>query len=365
VLLVAGVLVLGAAERLLGVEGETTVLWAYDAAIAAASVALLVDLLRGRWGEGVVAGLVVDLGAPGEAGTLRTKLARALGDPSLVIGYRLVGSDDFVDDAGRPVEFPPAGSGLAVTPLVERDEEVAVLVHDAALLEDGRLLESVAAAARIAVANAALQVEERAQAVELERSRRRIVEAADEQRRRIQEKLDHGAGRRLEIVAALLVDARKELGTGDEGVVATLEDDLAGARLELEEFARGVHPPALTDGGLMPALAQLADRSVVPVDVRGEVGRLPSPVEAALFFVCSEALANVGKHAAASQVTVQVRADRRHASVVVSDDGVGGADSSTGSGLRGLADRVEALGGQLRIASARGAGTVVTADISF
>jgi signal transduction histidine kinase len=359
----AGVLALGAAARLVGSEATRAVLWTYDLVIASVVIVLLVDLLRGRWTQAVVTGLVVDLGASGEAGTLRAQLARAVGDPSLAIGYRVAGTNEFVDDAGHPVELPPAGSGRTVTPLVVRDEHVAMLVHDDALLADPQLVGSVAAAAQVAVANAGLQAEARTRAGELEASRRRIVEAADAQRRRIEEELRQGAGRRLENVASLLVDVRAEVPSRDTEAVAALESELGGARRELEEFARGVHPPALTDGGLIAALAQLAQRSPIPVEVRGTVPRLPPPVEAALYFVCSEALANVGKHAAASRVTIDVRADDARAAVVVADDGVGGADPSAGSGLTGLADRVEALGGRLDVASPSGGGTRVVAEI--
>jgi len=362
----AGVLALGALERLAGGHREAAVLWAYDLVIASVAIVLLVDLLRGRWSEAVVTGLVVDLGTPGSAGTLGARLARALGDPSLVIGYRVPDADTFVDDAGRAVKLPAAGSGTAVTPIVAGDRQVAVLVHDDALLADRQLVDAVVAAARIAVANAALQAEARAQAAELERSRRRIVEAGDAQRRRIQEELRRGAGRRLGTVAALLGDARAHVVEREAAAaVETLESELGDARHELDEFARGVHPAIVTEAGLMPAVAELAERSPIPVEVRGAIGRLPPAVETALFFVCSEALANVAKHAAASRVTIDVAANRRRVTVAVADDGRGGADPSTGSGLRGLADRVEALGGRLAVTSRPGEGTRVSAELDL
>ena len=337
----AAVLALGAVERLAtgGAHADAS-LWLYDVGVAGAAIGLLVA--RRRSSEAAVTRLVLDLGTA-DGGTLREKLARALGDPSLAIGYRLAGMDRFVDDAGRPVELPQPGSGRTVTPL----ERVAVLVHDEALLADRRLLESVAAAARMAVVNARLQAEARAQAGELEASRRRIVEAADAQRRRIERQLRAGAGRRLETVAALLAGAGR------------VEHELAEARVELDEFARGLHPAALADGGLMPALAVLAERSPVRAELNGTVARLPEPVEAALYFVCSEALANVAKHASAKRVSIDVQRGR----VAIADDGVGGADPAAGSGLRGLADRVEALGGTLRVTSAPGGGTRVEAEI--
>jgi signal transduction histidine kinase len=357
-LAVGAALSLGAIGRLAGWNPDA-VLLAYDVVVASVVVVLVADLLRHRWADAVVTGLVVDLGT--EGGTLRAKLAHAIGDPSLVIGYRLLNASVFVDEAGRAVELPRPGSGRTVTPLVDRGEEVAVLVHDDALLTDRRLLESVAAAARIAVANVGLQADARARATELEESRRRIVEAADAQRRRLERELRLGAEHRLGRVAAVLSDVRASVPAEETETITELEAELARARRELEEFARGVHPAALTSGGLMVALAQLAQLSPIPVSTHGTVDRLPGPIEAALFFVCSEALTNAAKHSGASQVTIDVAADDRRVDVAIADDGMGGAAARRGSGLAGLVDRVEALGGTLRIESPSGGGTRVVA----
>jgi signal transduction histidine kinase len=354
----AGALAFGALERLAGWQMPNAVLWTYDVAVAGIAIGLLVSLLRSRWAEAVVTGLVVDLGASGDAGTLRAKVAHALGDPTLEVGYRVAETGAFVDDAGRPLELPAPGYGRTTT----RIGDLAVLVHDEALSADQELLDSVAAAARIAVANARLQAESRARAVELEASRRRIVEAADAQRRRLERELRLGAERRLETVASLLAGARPALES-DAEALSGIESELVEARQELEEFAYGVMPAALTEGGLAPALAQLVGRAAIPVEVKGHVGRLPAPVEAALFFVCSEALANVAKHAAASHATVDVRSDAENVTAEIADDGVGGADVTAGSGLSGLVDRVEALGGTLRLESPRGGGTRIVAEI--
>jgi signal transduction histidine kinase len=359
-LAIAAALSLGAAGRLAGWNPDA-VLLAYDVIVAGIAVVLVSDLLSRRWADAVVTGLVVDLGV--EGGTLRAKLAHALGDPSLVIGYRLANDSVFVDEAGRPVEPPRPGSGRTVTPLVDRGEEVAVLVHDDALLTDRRLLESVAAAARIAVANVGLQADARARASELEESRRRIVEAGDAQRRRLQRELRLGAEHRLERVAAVLAAVRATVSEEETGTITELEAELARARRELEEFARGVHPVALTSGGLVAALTQLAELSPIPVTTHGVVDLLPEPIEAALFFVCSEALTNAAKHSAASRVTIDVDADDRRVVVAIGDDGVGGAVVRRGSGLAGLVDRVEALGGTLRIESPTRGGTRVVASL--
>jgi signal transduction histidine kinase len=357
----AGALALGVVE---GSRDYRAVLWVYDVVIVTTVVVLVVDLLRSRWHEAVVTGLVVDLGAAAETGTLRAKLARALGDPSLVVGYRLARLDTFVDDAGRQVQLPAAGSDRTVTPLVDRGERIGVLIHDGALKVDERLLGSVAAAARIALANAALQSEARAKEDELDASRRRIVEAGDAQRRRIRRELQRGAGDDLHRVAAHIADVRQRLRTSDSAALAGLERELAEARDALDEFAQGVMPPTLTDDGLVPALAQLAERSAIPVELIGDFGRLSPSLEAAFYFVCSEALANVGKHAGASRATIELKAAPGRLSVTIADDGIGGADPSAGSGLRGLADRVEALGGHLDVGSPSGGGTRVAAWIA-
>jgi signal transduction histidine kinase len=353
----AGVLALGAVGRDLGWNAGA-VLWAYDVVIASLAIVLFVDLMRRRWTEAVVTGLVVDLGAADEAATLRGTLARALGDPSLIVGYRLAAGDAYVDEAGRTVVLPAAGSGRVTTAIGDRSEQLAVLVHDEALLVDSALVESVAAATRLAVANVRLQAEAQQRASELEASRLRIVEAADAQRRHLERELRTGAERRLGNVAALLDDV-----VTDWDAIQALAEELDGARHELREFAQGVHPAALTDGGLMPALALLAERSPVPVDVRGRVGQLPEAVEAALFFVSSEALANVAKHASASHASIELSEDGERVVVTIADDGVGGARPRSGSGLRGLADRIEALGGRLAVESAPGSGTRVGAEL--
>jgi signal transduction histidine kinase len=359
----AGVLSLGAVGRAASWSAET-VLWIYDLVIASLAIVLFVDLMRRRWTEAVVTGLVVDLGAAQETATLRGQLARALGDPSLVVGYLLPETGALVDDTGRPIDLPAPGSGKAVTAIEDHPDQVAVLVHDEDVLADRRLVESVAAATRIAVANARLQAEAQARAAELEASRRRIVEAADAQRRRLERELRIGAEERLGNVAALIEDAATTTET-DADAIRALAAELDAARRELREFAHGVHPAALTEDGLMPALVLLAERSPVPVEVRGEIERLPQAVEAALYFVCSEALANVAKHAEAASASIELRGERGRVFATVVDDGVGGASASRGSGLRGLADRVQALGGEFRVESPPGAGTRVTAEIAL
>jgi signal transduction histidine kinase len=349
------VLAAGAIVRLAGAGSGRAMLAWYDLTVCLIAVGLAADLLWGRWAQGTVTGLVVDLGEPAEGGVLRDRLARALGDPALVVGYWLPGQGRYVDEAGRPVVLPAAGAGRAVTPVEENGRRIAVLVHDLAVLDDPALLAAVGSAARLAVANARLQAEVSARVGEVEASRRRIVAASDEQRSRLERELREGAERRLAHVAELLSDRGEPL--------ADVRAGLDAARVELREFARGMHPAALTERGLQGAVRELAGRSPITAEVAVPAARFPPAVEAAAYFVCAESLTNAAKHSEASRVHIGITQENGRLTVVVADDGIGGADPSRSSGLRGLADRVEALGGSLAVESPPGGGTRVMADL--
>jgi signal transduction histidine kinase len=232
---------------------------------------------------------------------------------------------------------------------------IAVLVHDSAALEDAGLRRAVASAARLAVVNTRLRAEVSARAREVAASRRRLVEAADAERRRLESELSASAGRRLDAVAARLA------ARADESI-APIAAELERARADLARLARGLHPAALTDGGLAAALGELAAASPIAValDVAGV--RFPAPVEAAAYFVCAEAMANATKHSAGRRVAVSVAGTADAVDVRISDDGRGGA-SLAGSGLLGLRDRVEALGGRLAVRSPPGGGTHIEARL--
>jgi signal transduction histidine kinase len=346
------VLTLGAAARLAGASNDRAALFGYDLVVLLIAVSLFADLLWGRWTQASVTGLVVDLGEPGAAGTLRDRLARTLGDPTLVIGYWLPEDDRFVDEAGRPVELPATGAERAVTPIEQDGRRVAALVHDMAVLDDPGLISAVASATRLAVANAQLQAEVRDRVAEVEASRRRIVEAADTQRRRLEQELRAGAEQRLARVAELVSEVDLEL-----------ERQLGEAQAELRTFASGIRPATLTEAGLAAAARELGERSPVPVEIDALSERFPAPVEAAAYFVCSEALANAAKYADASRLSVRIEHDDQKLMLSVEDNGVGGADPSAGTGLRGLTDRVEALGGGLRLESPPGHGTRVVVEL--
>jgi signal transduction histidine kinase len=202
---------------------------------------------------------------------------------------------------------------------------------------------------------------------ELAASRSRVVAAADETRRRIERDLHDGTQQRLVSLALQLHAAQTSVPPGLEDLKTQLSQataGLAGAVEDLQEISRGIHPAVLSKGGLGPALRTLARRSVVPVEIEVSAdGRLPERVEVTAYYVVSEALTNVAKHARASMAHVQVDADDSHVRLCIRDDGVGGADFARGSGLIGLRDRVEALSGTIEVVSTPGIGTSVLVTI--
>jgi two-component sensor histidine kinase len=300
------------------------------------------------------------------SGPVRQILAESLGDRSASIAYWLPHHRRFVDETGRPVVLPEPGSGRAWT-AVERDgRRVAAIIHDASLDTSTELVSAAAAASSLAIDNERLKADLRARLEELRVSRLRIVEAADAARRRIERDLHDGAQQQLVALALDLRMLRARLKDQPEAaaVVDQISERLSSALAELREFARGIHPAILTDRGLAPAVGALADRASVPIDVEIAIEeRLPAPVEAAAYFVVAEALTNVDRYAGASGARVDVRREGHTVVVVVADDGSGGVDTNAGSGLRGLQDRLAALGGTLAIDSPPGRGTRIEARI--
>lgn len=296
---------------------------------------------------------------------VREALAERLGDRSLAVAYWLPERELFVDERGHPVELPAAGSGRSWTAVEHAGRRVAAIIHDAELEARPELVEAAAAGAVLALQNEQLKADLRARLEELRASRKRIVEASVDARKRLERDLHDGAQQQL---VSLSLDLQL--------LETRIDDDetrrkLAGSRTkldeaiaELRELARGIHPALLTDRGLTPALQALARRAPLPVELAAELPeRPPAAVEAAVYFLVSEALANVAKYAAASGVQVTLTGGENTVTVVVEDDGVGGADPARGSGLRGLSDRIAALDGRLHVDSAPGAGTRVTATI--
>ena len=367
---VAGAVCLLLWAALLGVDlvvggaRHEVLLWTAACSIALVPVAFLVGLLRSRLARGGLADLFGEL-VTMQPADLQAALARVLHDPKFAIAY--AGPDGgFVDVHGSPVDLPEPASGRSVSRVARDGVPVAALVYDRSLDDDPELVEAVGGAATIALENRLLHAQSDARLAELRASRQRLVTAADAERRRIERNLHDGAQQRLVTLALQLslIQRRIRDNPGDaEQLVASASDELALSLAELRELARGIHPAAL-EQGLEHALEALVLRSPVPAELVVEPGpRLPGHIEFAAYFVASEALANVAKYAGASAVIIRLNRDATGAVVEIADDGVGGADPAAGSGLRGLADRVEAVGGRLLIMSPPGGGTVVTAEL--
>jgi signal transduction histidine kinase len=329
-------------------------------------IAYLVGLLRARMGRVGVSDLIVELGRGLEPGRLRDAIARSLRDPSLELGFWIRDPDEYVDIDGNPVSVVPA-AGRAVTILERHGRKVAALVHDTALSENPAMLDAVSSAAGLALENERLLAELRAQLDEVKDSRARIVEASVSERRRLERNLHDGAQQRLVTLSLHLRMAQETLHDDPHAAEAMLEgvgDDLKHALDELRELARGLHPAVLTDRGLAPALQSLANRSPFPVAIAGVPAlRLPEPIEAALYYVVAESLTNAAKHSEATEGRVELSTTHKTVVVEIRDNGNGGAQIDAGSGIRGLADRVEALGGRFDLQSPPRAGTVVRAEL--
>jgi signal transduction histidine kinase len=327
-------------------------------ALALVPFAFLAGLARSRVaGAAAVSELVGRLGRE-RRGSLRDSLAAALGDPSLELAYWT--PTGFVNADGAPFTMR---EGRVATPV----EHIALIVHDASLAEERELLDAVAGAAALALENERLAAELRASVKELRASRARIVKTADAARRAIERDLHDGAQQQLVALALSLRLARTRLERDPQEAGALLDAasrDLQAALQSLRELARGIHPAVLSDHGLGAALEALAQRFPFPVEIAAVPDeRLPEPVEATAYFVVAEAITNVARYSHASHAVVTLERDEDALSVVVSDDGVGGADPSAGTGLRGLADRVAVLEGRLEVDSPVGEGTTVRAFI--
>jgi signal transduction histidine kinase len=338
--------------------------WVVVVAAGAVPLAFLAGLLRTRLHRSAVAELVVELGTLPRPSQVRDAIARTLGDPSLELAFWLPEEERYVDPNGNAL-VPEAEPARAVTVLEHDGKRLAALVHDPSLLDDPELVQAVGAAASLALENARLQAELRAQLAEVRASRARIVEAGDAERRRVERDLHDGAQQRLLGVRLALQLARGRLADGGASIdelLAEADAEVVDALVELRALARGIHPAILTEEGLPAALAALARRAPVPVELTVCPERLPDPVEATVYFVAGEALANIAKHAHASRATIEVTRANGRVAIEVADDGVGSADPQ-GAGLRGLRDRVEALDGRLQVENPSSGGTRIRATI--
>ena len=337
-------------------------------AFAVVPVAILVAFLQRQLARGAVAGLVVELGEPTSPATagLCPALSRALGDPSLSVGYWFPAESRYVDADGKPVELPEPGSERMATVVERGGQPVAVLIHDPALQDNAELVESVCAAAGLTLENERLQAELRARLADLQASRARLVEATEAERRRIERDLHDGTQQRLVSIAMSLglLELKMPMGMSQaKPIVREARESLTAVLAELRELTQGIHPTILVERGLPTALDELCQRAALPAQLQLDLDRrLPDRVETAAYFVVSEALTNAAKHSHASEVQVTAAYAGAVLIVEVADDGIGGATVGGGTGLRGLTDRVEALGGTLTVTSPLGRGTILRAE---
>jgi signal transduction histidine kinase len=350
---------------LVGVNNDLAT--AFPLFLVALPAGFLVGLLRSGLDMASVGDLVVKLSGGMVPERLQPALAQALHDPSLEVAYWLPAQEWFADLEGRRIELPTEDSDRAVSML--GDPPVAALVYDSSLVHESQLVDAAAAAVRMALENARLQVQRRAQLEEVRQSRSRLVEAADTERQRVERDLHDGAQQQLvTLLLSMQVTKTEALRHSDPETAEMVDANIAALRKaldELRELARGIHPTILTQAGLVPAIGSLTERCPIPVEVIGDLGdvRLAPPLEAALYFVVSEAITNAAKHSKARLVCVSLGRRSGLAIVEVSDDGVGGAELSLGSGLRGLTDRVAAVGGRLMVKSDHAGGTTIHAEV--
>jgi signal transduction histidine kinase len=350
-------------------EGFGNVIWVAETlAFAAIPVTFLAGLVRTQVsGVGAVGDLMAELQNAPARGTLRDAIAQALRDPSIELAYWLPAKRKYVDADGRPFEIPMADSRRVHAQIEHDGRPVALIVHDATLLDQPDLVQSVGAAAGLALENERLNAELRARIEEVGSSRVRLIKAEEAARRRLERSLHDGPQQRLVALALGMRTARARLpkhpDTAAE-LIEACEQELTTTIDELRELARGIHPAVLSDRGLQPALESLCCRSPIPVEI-GQLpeDRLPPQVESAAYLVVAEALANLARYSEATHATVNIARQNGHALVEVRDDGVGGADPNRGSGLRALVDRLGALDGSLELVSAPGEGTIVYAEI--
>ena len=298
---------------------------------------------------------------------LRRALADTLGDPSLGLVFWVPDRGGYVDGDGRPAPPPVAGARRAVSEIALAGRRVGAITFDQDAVADPELVRTAGRVVALAVDRERLTAELLANQEALRQSRQRIVEAGDRERRRVERNLHDGAQQRMMAVAMELRMIESNLDGTDpatRSLVAQAANDLDGAMGELRELARGLHPTLLTDVGLDGALESLAERSAIPVHLSVHLANgLPDTTAVGAYYVVAEALTNAARHSCAERIDVRAALAGGGLRIEVVDDGVGGAEPVPGSGLEGLLDRVDSLGGQLRITSPAGAGTTIVAEL--
>jgi signal transduction histidine kinase len=347
-------------------DASAAIDWVYLLLFASIPIAFLVGLLRSRlYRAEAVFELVAHLSDAPTPRRLRDALAEALGDPSLDIAYWLPEEDRYVDHTGKEIEPPRPESVQQFTEIELDGRRIAAIIHDRSLSEDPELVRAAGAAAALGLERERLDAELRASVDELRASRARIVRAGDIERRRLERDLHDGAQQRIVSLILNLQLARRDEKT-QKTLLDTIDAELTSALGDLRRLASGILPPVLSDHGLAAAVQDLAERSPIKVQIAEmPQRRLPHSVEIAAYFIISEALTNTAKYARANLAHVATVDREQRVVVEISDDGVGGAQPTAGSGLSGLADRVGALGGHLDIESRPGDGTTIRAEIPY
>ena len=334
-------------------------------AMGLAPVVFLIGLLDMRLARTDVGGLLVELDRDPTL-DLQAPLARALHDPSLELAYWLPEQDTWADQDGRPIVLPSADQRRSIRLIYRNHEPIAALFFDPALEDEEELLNAVSAAAGIALENGRLRAELRAKLQELQTSRVRALEAGRRERQRLERNLHDGAQQRLVGISIELGSLENRM-TADPQLkqrLARTREEVSASLDQLRDIAHGIYPAVLSGHGLAVALESLTAGAAVPVNLRvGLTDRLPEPVEVAAYYIVSEALANIGKHAQANTATVRVDREADRLVVEVVDDGIGGANIYGGTGLRGLRDRAEVLGGEMLIVNPAGGGSTIRAEI--
>ena len=337
--------------------------------LAGVPVSFVLAMLRGGFAR---TGEVAELGAwlggtASERMPLVNALRRTLGDETLVVVYWAPGRRRFVDALGQSISLPvPGDTGRGIVEITLGDRLIGALVYDRAMNEDPELVQSAGRVAAIAIDNERLTAELIANQAALRLSRARIVEAGDRERRRIAQNLHDGIQVELVLLAIGAQELRHAGSAADLDVAATqLRNGIDDAANHLRELVHAVMPAGLIERGLTAAVEDLVDRMPLPTNlVVVDVEEPLSPtVGSTAYFVVAEALANAVKHAGATTLSVRLERTESQLLIEVADDGVGGAASGAGTGLRGLLDRVDVLGGQLAIDSPLGHGTHLVAEL--
>jgi signal transduction histidine kinase len=331
-------------------------------------LAFAVGLLRGGFARtGELQELGAWLGADRARPALADALADALGDPSLELEFAVNGAGNPADTNGRAAAPPRAGPGRAAVQIMLGDRRIGRIVYDATLIADRSLVEAAGRVVALALDNEQLTAELLAGRDRLRRSLARTVEASDVERRRIARDLHDGLQGRLVLLAIQADRFRgdRALPEDTRADAAALGAGLQTAISELRDLVQGVMPAMLTERGLCAAAEELADRCPIPVAVDLDRARvaLPGAVESTGYFLVAEALANAVKHSHAATVDLRMTRENGHLRIELRDDGVGGAHANGGAGMRGMADRVEALDGTLVVRSPQGGGTGIVAEL--